>query len=251
MVLLINKEFGLIYFPGPRSLAYINVLAKLNILPSTIIALSNQRGDEGIVKTCNLPFGSLLFTESKTLSDFANNHNIPVIHLNVESINHPDVQIALTQTNIKKWLFSGGGILKKSLFEQGLKYLHIHPGQLPEVKGSTCFYYTLLHTQTLNASVFYMSPQLDSGEALLVKPFNLNISPSKLSTEFIDYVLDPWIRANTLKSFLKQERFAIRASTPASNRACYVMHPLLRALTIKKLQRNFDKTKPEGIFDGE
>ncbi|RXF07187.1 hypothetical protein D9603_00420 [Pseudoalteromonas sp. PS5] len=251
MVLLSNQKFGLLYFPGPRALAYVNVLANQKVLPSIIITLANKRGENGIRKSRDLPFGEKLFPKYLTIEDFSKGENIPIVELDVESINHPDVISALSNSGQREWLFTGGGILKQPLFEVGIKYIHIHPGKLPEVKGSTCFYYSLLFNNTLHASVFYMTPKLDSGKALLVKPFNINIKPSDLSSEFIDYVLDPWIRASALASFIKQESYDITPLDTPSNRPCYIMHPVLRALTIKKLHSRFDVNKPEGIFDGE
>lgn len=258
-----NGQFGLLWFPSLRGVAYLNVLREINILPRVIITLENTQLDikDVIEEDKKQGYGEQYFDINYSHTHFAKEFNIPIVESLAQNINDDNVLSLLNQNNIENWLFTGGGILKAPLFENSRRFLHVHPGKLPEYRGSTCFYYSLLKENTLSASAFFLTPSLDNGKALVQCDFNLNMKLDGQHQCFMDYILDPWIRAETLRKALTQYiDYPVRASQviehPAESTECsttvdrtyYVMHPLLRALTINKVNKLFDMTKPKGAF---
>ena len=56
------------------------------------------------------------------------------------------------------FLYTGGGILPASAFNNSLvKYLHVHPGYLPFVRGADCYLWSILLHNKIGASSFFMS----------------------------------------------------------------------------------------------
>lgn len=251
------SELGFIAMPGARSMAYLQTLSQRNYMPACIVRLQNPYAKKATTFLQSHPHTLPYIDASLDEYSFCHIYNTPLYTTEFTSINDEGLLALLLSTGITTWLFSGGGIIKPALFNAGLRFLHIHPGQLPEVRGSTCFYYSLLHDNSLAATAFFMTAELDAGEPLICQHFTLNMAEPLLSCSFIDYVVDPWIRAQTLNSLLKQwSSHDAAALAPAphqpvisspSNRACYVMHPLLRALTVHKLSKRFDPNRPIGV----
>ncbi|MFC4656924.1 hypothetical protein ACFO3I_18035 [Rheinheimera marina] len=251
------SELGFIAMPGARSLAYLQTLRQRNYKPACVVRLKNPYAENATSFLQSHPLAAQYIDASLDEYSFCRSTDIPLYDTEFTSINDEGLLDLLLSTGIHTWLFSGGGIIKPALFDAGLRFLHIHPGQLPEVRGSTCFYYSLLHDNSLAATAFFMTAELDAGEPLMCRHFAINMAEPLLSCSFIDYVVDPWIRAQTLNSLLLQwSSFgaAIPAPTPPpplisspSDRPCYVMHPLLRALTIHKLSKRFDPKRPIGV----
>ncbi|MCG7537131.1 hypothetical protein [Pseudoalteromonas sp. OOF1S-7] len=242
-------DLSLIYFPSERANAYLQVLAELKINLSCIIVMKNSFKKEAsrCVTEQNISEGArTLFTLEQYLRAF----NSDVIECTAEDINNDEVFRILADRPEKNWLFCGGGILGKRMFTLGKKYIHIHPGELPAFRGSTCFYYSLLHDNSLAASAFFLEPSLDSGAPLKVCKFKVNRPAQILSTNYMDYVLDPWIRSETLKALLLEGVNATPQSsgTVVDTRSYYVIHPILRALTINKLAEQYQPDLGQGIF---
>lgn len=258
MKLFEDRQFGLIWFPSMRGVAYLDVMRESKILPSVIMVLKNEFSFiDGLAEEDKQNgYSEQYFNLKYTIECFANEFDIPIIISSANNINDDSVIKLLNQQTIVNWLFTGGGILKEKLFENGRKYLHIHPGKLPYYRGSTCFYYSLLNDASLAASAFFLTPALDNGATLVSCDFKVNIKIDTNHRYFMDYILDPWIRAQTLKKVLTynfvdalpNEASITRHNTGEVDRTYYVMHPLLRALTINKVNQAFNTHKPTGIF---
>jgi hypothetical protein len=247
------KNFGFILFPSMRSWAYLQVLHKLQLEPALIVVMQNTKCPELATDIDVRWVTDSFFNPDYRLEHYMSAHKVKTQLTTSESINDTELLQQLNKSGIKRWLFSGGGIIKKHLFEHGHQFLHVHPGWLPYVKGSTCFYYSLLCDQSLAASSFWMTPELDAGEALHVSHFKVNLPKERLSPAFVDQILDPWIRARCLYRTLKPETNPLseqQGSVQApSSRPCYVMHPVLRALALRKTINAFDKDKEIGIIE--
>lgn len=249
-----NTDIGFISMPGARALAYMDVFSELNKYPSCIVKLNNPHLDRSLTKLKGISQSYIsMKNDEQTVSKRA---NIPVYSVNSSDINDDSVLALIKETGIKTWVFSGGGIVKPHFFKAGIRFLHIHPGQLPEVRGSTCFYYSLLCDNTLAATAFFLTEEIDAGEPIVCQHFHVNLSNDILDASYMDYVIDPWIRAQTLKQVwqdwpnmsVSQKNNIKHKSKAPSSRACYVMHPLLRMITIDKVAKRFDSLRPKGLF---
>ena len=251
------NDIGFISMPGARALAYMDVFSELGKFPSCIIKLHNPHLDKTLTALKDISQSYIsMENDEESLSRKA---DIPCYSVECTNINEDAVLNLLQKTGIKTWVFSGGGIVKPHFFEAGIRFLHIHPGQLPEVRGSTCFYYSLLCDNTLAATAFFLTEEIDAGESIACSHFKVNLPAGTLDSHYMDYVIDPWIRAQTLKSVwqawpnitdMQRKKENIRSQAPSS-RPCYVMHPLLRAMAINKVIKRFDPKRAKGIFEHE
>ncbi|HEY1027952.1 MAG TPA: formyltransferase family protein [Pseudomonas sp.] len=111
---------------------------------------------------------------------------------------------ALPSTQI---LFTGGGIVPKQLLElQHLRFIHVHPGFLPEVRGADCALWSQLMKGCTSATCFYMAPGIDDGDvihAAWLPPLGFRMDTSAIELKSLyraTYAFfDPWIRASVLR----------------------------------------------------
>ena len=70
-------------------------------------------------------------------------------------------------------LYTGGGIIPASLLSvPGLRFLHIHPGRLPYVRGADGLLWSTLVRGKPGASCFYMAPGIDTGGIVQAAEFS-------------------------------------------------------------------------------
>ena len=142
----------------------------------------------------------------------------------------------LKEINVDIIVFAGypGQILGSEHFENTVRYLHMHPGELPKERGSTTLYYSILDNRDLSVTAFYMSEKIDDGENILCKKYPL--PTKKLS---IDIWLDNVIRADCFKSAVK----SILTNQNVYNRIekefedYYIIHPVLKHIALLSFEQ--------------
>ena len=117
-----------------------------------------------------------------------------------------------------------------------MKFIHIHPGIVPEYKGSTPIYYSILKEDKCGATAFFMNEEIDSGEIIMQKEFDM-----PLPDEDIDYYYDCTMRATLLKDILDiyvtKDEFPKEALLRHVNEEAYfIIHPVLKHIAILKCQ---------------
>ena len=103
-------------------------------------------------------------------------------------------------------LFTGGGLVPRSLLElEGLRFLHVHPGTLPEVRGADGLLWSMLTRGRPGASCFYMAPGIDEGDLVAAKDFpavRVALEGARLDDDTLYRALfsfyDPLLRASLL-----------------------------------------------------
>ncbi len=72
---------------------------------------------------------------------------------------------------------------------------------------------------------------------------------------FLDHILDPYVRGELMfvliSGFKRNQSFTGKAVICPDNPGYFVIHPFLRHLVIKNINRSFDKSKPIGVFKKE
>lgn len=253
----VKTDIGILLQPSIRSLAYLSIFRSLGMLPAEVYMLkgSINKFSELIVEDNKFHYQSNFFDLSLDAPSFLRDHGVEILELPTDNINDISVTRVITQRPAKYLIFTGGGILTKESLDCGKKIIHVHPGIVPDFRGSTCFYYSILEDGCLGASAIFMDANLDTGEVIVTSKFNINYLISHEQPLFMDYVVDPFIRAYTLGKVLKQYSSAngIKSATQISgNRpAYYIMHPLLRHMAIKRVNALFNEFKPIGIFEVE
>ena len=158
-------------------------------------------------------------------------------------LNHENLSSFLQSRHEKTVIFSGGGLLKKNfLIHSEKRFIHIHPGDLPAIRGADGILWSLLMHGCPSYTGFYMKPGIDTGEILIKRHFDMNVFSNYLSDKCISSftlyrsllgTLDPWLRAYTLSELLNSDFNSLDCipSTPQdlnSGETYHFMDPYLR-----------------------
>lgn len=143
------------------------------------------------------------------------------------------------------YIFSAKGILNSQSVTR-FNFLHFHPGKLPEYRGSTTLYYTVLEGTQLTVTGFRMATGIDTGAVVTMSSFSTDCI---VGLNF-DYVVDPALRAVTMARLLLEVKENKQKYTTLDDtlvlpmleqeeskvRTFYKIHPVLRHLVQKKLK---------------
>ncbi len=172
------------------------------------------------------------------LQDLLESISINVIHTTTDTINCVEVAQSIQEQSSSFIVFSGygGEIVDVRLLAPNTPMLHIHSGYLPHFRGSTTVYYSILEENSCGASAIILEPAIDEGVILHKKQFTL---PAK--HEEIDYYYDSFIRADVLVETLTKLRtnagnIDIESQKPENGVSYFVIHPVLKHLSIMKVQ---------------
>ena len=130
----------------------------------------------------------------------------------------------------------GGQIVSDKLLDFGIPFLHVHSGWLPEYRGSTTIYYSLLQDFECGVSAILMDKNIDDGPII-----KRRIYPPPPKGMNIDYLYDNAIRANllieALESWLVDGCFSDGTQqTEEDASTYYVIHPLLKHIALLALE---------------
>ena len=148
-------------------------------------------------------------------------------------INSEGVIAAISKRSEQVFIFSGYGgvLLKESILDTGKRFLHIHGGYLPDYKGSTTNYYSLIDENAIGASAIFLTKEIDCGPILLRKKF----APPKDRTE-IDHISDSKARADVLieclQNYVSSGSWSFELENNRGGEVFYIIHPVLKHLAI-------------------
>ena len=239
-------NFSMLLINNNRSKAYLQALLKNKFKPKKIILLNDKNivlpehteNDKLISKDTNQKFIiklkdlDLEFDEKKHVLNTIEKNNIEYVLVDNLNINSEEVVAEVKNLPSKYIVYSGpsGTILKSEILSQGKKFLHVHPGLLPNYRGSTTIYYSMLINSEVGASVIILEKGIDEGPILYEKKYKI----SENNIDF-DYALDPLIRAKTLVDFFKSGKIKLTYQTDKVNEnTFYIVHPFLKHLSVLK-----------------
>jgi hypothetical protein len=165
----------------------------------------------------------------------------------IDGLADGELQNYLSQETPGAILYTGGGIVPADLLSiQHLKFLHIHPGYLPNIRGADCALWSSLLTGYTSATCFYMSPGIDTGD--IIRPRWLPKLAFDVGKKRLDLLpayravygfLDPWVRAFVLREVLAtHQQFDNLDSLPQTDKdgtTFHFMHDKLRAIALERL----------------
>ena len=203
-------------------------------------------------------FSQDLMDEMQSAFDFKINLDLHTINYNnysdqVEYItawNYQDFSFQKRLFKDKKtfYLYTNGGIVPRKIFDENIKILHVHPGIVPDIRGSDCLLWSLLEREKLGYSCFFMNAGIDTGDVLYQQEFDPIRFP-KLFPLYENYSQD--VYTSLLKAFDPHFRGKILVSTIQAvngnldllegkkqnsllGREFFSMHPLLVKKCLKK-----------------
>ena len=151
----------------------------------------------------------------------------------INDINDSAVVEVIRQRPEPVFIYSGYGgvLLRKEILGTGKRFLHVHGGYLPDYKGSTTNYYSLIMENALGASSLFLSKEIDSGPVLLRRTF-----PRPSEPQAIDHVYDSGARAKvlveTLEAYVRRGKWEFELAANTGGETYYIIHPLLKHIAI-------------------
>jgi len=141
-------NFAFLYAENLRSLSYLKFLKKNNFIPSKIIVIPNNE----VTKNINKGHKEQINKLKKILNYFSKKTSVVNLKNKKEAI-----MKNIQNIEEKYIIFAGnyGQILSKQYFNFNKLFIHVHPGNLPDYKGSTTYYYEyLLKNKITFTSIF-------------------------------------------------------------------------------------------------
>ncbi len=145
----------------------------------------------------------------------------------------------------KTFLYASGGIVPAEVLDlEGVKIIHIHPGIVPDIKGSDGFFYSMLLKGKPGYSCFYMNEGIDTGEIIYSREFDFD--GIKLSIDYDEDVLyeailsfvDSYYRSLTLLDIVKKHHslsnLPAQKQDPNDGTTYFTMHKKMVASVLEK-----------------
>ena len=222
---MIMHDVGMIAADTTRSMHYIKALIKNEIFPNFIFLLINNNSEI-------LPGQKSLNNEENLLNLLKNSDIGYEISYNVD-INSDDLINKIKIRNENNFIYSGFGgvLLRDNILSIGKRFLHVHGGYLPQYKGSTTNYYSLINENMIGASSIFLTKEIDSGPILLRKKFDVPINKVD-----IDHIYDSEVRSQvlieTLDNYIDNGHFKIAVENNIGGETFYIIHPILKHIAI-------------------
>ncbi len=243
---MILSDIGMLLIENNRSRAYLQRMLFHGLQPSSVLLLEHQKSTptpgqqssdlslpeaESKKKTSDKFFE---LQEKKSLVSTLEESEVPYSKIRSSDVNSSEVIEYLQGRPESIWVYSGPGgtILKKPVLNSGKRFLHIHPGAVPEYRGSTTIYYSLLNEGSCGASAIFLSAAIDEGPLLKTRQY-----PPPQDRSQIDYLFDPLLRSEllieVLQDYVATGEF-LSTTQPEGGSPYFIMHPVLRHICILK-----------------
>lgn len=235
-----DKKIVMLAADTVRTSAYAQALANAGLEISSIgliISDTPKWGQASAPEKCNVSLESL-FLPDVTVPALSACRNLcdQVDVLRADSVNDLVCIRWLTEQAAQLAVFSGfgGELVKNSVLDIGVPLLHMHAGWLPEYRGSTTAYYSLLKEGTVGVSAITLTESIDSGPIVA-----RSIYPPPSAGIDLDYCYDSAVRADLLVRVItnyveKGELDRLPVESGSSGRDYYIIHPLLKHIVLRR-----------------
>lgn len=172
--------------------------------------------------------------------------------LSIKNMNDEKLSLHIEKGKYGAVLYTVGGILKDKILDiPKVRFIHIHPGIVPDIRGADCLFWSYLLRKKAGYSAFYMNSGIDTGDILIKVEYDIGFSEIDFSRFENDEVYmnilkyyDPCLRINTFIELLKSvqdsqrlDNLRFERQDPNEGRMYFFMHKELRDLVINKMIR--------------
>jgi methionyl-tRNA formyltransferase len=226
---MLLPDVALLISENGRARAYIDLLIKAGLQPSKAIVVESPQ----LVQAPVEPNYTDLFDNVSSVKDVLIEAGIEISIVTAKHINDSEVVSKVRELKQSIVIFAGpsGSLLRKPYFYMGKQFLHVHPGKLPDYRGSTPMYYSLLNEGNITATAFIMAEAIDAGEILLEKTF-----PPPENKLDIDLIFDPYIRAKVLVEvmsyYCREKQLPVGKAAEGEGDTYYIIHPVLKHIAL-------------------
>ena len=199
---------------------------------------------KGLTATIENPREKLdAITGAFTWSQYSDN----VKNITIKNYRDSSILQMLIKETVSTVLYTGGGILPTSLIHSKLKFVHIHPGKLPYIRGADGLLWSTLVRGRPGATCFYMNEGIDTGDIIEttdIDPTTFEISETDRPDDQTLYraifsFYDPILRAKLFSDILIDHNGHLpntrkRQSTEEGT-TYHFMHPTVRNKALKQI----------------
>jgi methionyl-tRNA formyltransferase len=230
--------------PSSRSRIYLDLLERRGLLPEPVLLLKDssvETAEQRRRAAESVPSGTVLPEDPdldvrRTVRQRV--EDLGIDHRMLETLDPNDEVVvkAVGKLDQEFLVYSGPGgvILDSDLLTAGPQFLHVHAGELPDYRGSTTVYYSLLAEGTCGATAFLMNENIDEGAIVAKESY-----PPPEDPETLDLYYDPWIRARLLGKVLSLYRDeGDLPETPQranEGETYFIIHPVLKHLAVNNI----------------
>ncbi|NQZ53515.1 MAG: methionyl-tRNA formyltransferase [Piscirickettsiaceae bacterium] len=233
-----DGKFIVLCAPTARSQAYLQAIQFTNLIPSHVIVYgcSEDRNTAQVQSQQPAVLGAFTPDFSISIQQTIDECMWDATYIDNDDIGGKELNKLLNELAPKLTIFSGfgGQIVPTQTLNSSGQLLHIHSGWLPDYRGSTTIYYSLLNENRCAASALLLTENIDDGPILARKHYQ---APTK--TTDIDYLYDCSIRADLLVSVLTDYVMTMalpkKIDKDSEGEMYFVVHPLLKHLAILSL----------------
>ena len=245
--LLGMHDIAMVAADTSRSRAYLQALARNNLVPNYVLILDDT-SDETMPGQLDNPYldtkaahfedvnecwSEVCFDLTQPIKILLDQHAIPYEVSGSRDINDPSVVRLISRRHERVFIYSGfgGAILGKNILTIGKDFLHVHGGYLPDFKGSTSNYFSLIAESCLGASAIFLTDKIDGGPILHRRKF-----PPPQNRQLIEHRYDSAARAKVLvesiQKYLKNGEWEFELPSNSDGETYYIIHPVLKHLAI-------------------
>jgi methionyl-tRNA formyltransferase len=243
---MILNDVGIVLADSARSRAYLQNLCRCGLYPARALMLEDTHRHTPDVVTADVlarlqsmraldTYFDITIPAKTTLEKF----NIPHTIVLSKDINTDVVIQEITAMKQKYVIFSGSAamILKKNALDIGKKFIHLHSGKVPEYRGSTTLYYSILNNGVCHVSAFFLDQNIDTGPLIKIKKY-----PKPDNGELIDFIYDAHIRSDLLveilQDYVKRGAFEVYTQPKKNEEVYFIIHPVLKHIAILSCRNN-------------
>jgi len=228
-----------------RSRAYVQNMTRAGVRPAHVLVLSRADSalpGQGGGAVSDAPgqaendplWRDAHFDPNTALDDDLAALGAPVTRIDAVNVNDDAVVAALAALPGDVAIYSGfgGQILRAPVLSAGKRMLHVHGGYLPDFRGSTTNYSSLMAEGAVCASAIFLPAEIDAGPVLMRRRF-----PAPPDRTRIDHLHDGAARARVLCDVLAWH--AREGGWPddaggheGAAQTYYVVHPVLKHLAV-------------------
>lgn len=222
---MILQDVAMLVSESDRTKLYIEQMGKHKLLPAYVIYMGNGK---------------------PTIPKLLEKYKIPYTHIRSTSPNSFAVVEAVAKCEQSVIIYSGQSsiILQKPLFDTSKKFLHIHSGIVPEYRGSTTIYYSLLKEHACGATALFLNEKIDMGDVIKKRLFDVPKDRSSIDT-YYDSFIRSQLLIEVLKSYVAESNmpdsynsntytysFISKPQDKLAGETYYIIHPVLKHIAI-------------------
>ena len=219
------KDIAMIAADTSRTLFYLTKLLENDLLPNFVILFLNESD--------SLKPGQNNIDTKNELLDLLRKEKIMFHVAENNDINSNEVISLVKKRKESFFIYSGFGgvLLRDGILDTGKNFLHVHGGYLPNYKGSTTNYYSLINDNAIGASSIFLTKDIDCGPVIMRKKF-----PPPTDRTLVDHIHDSAARSNvlieTLKRYISNGKFEFELEENKGGETFYIIHPVLKHISI-------------------